>query len=63
MRNRSDVVVAEEFQPRERWRFAFAVRAADAELRCRLDRALAGLGRDGLDDRIFASYGVPHTSP
>lgn len=63
LRNRTDVVVAEEFEPRERWRFAFAVRAADAELRSRMDRALAGVSRDGIAARIFASYGVPYTSP
>lgn len=63
LRDRSDVVVAEEFEPVERWHFALLVREGEEQLRRRLDAAIHALVGRGEVERIFAGYSVPYLLP
>ena len=56
LRARPDVVVAPEFTPPDRWRFALATRAGDAAGRARLNRAVGALLLDGAIERLAARY-------
>lgn len=47
----------------DRWNFALAVRAGDADLRKRLDAAIAALQRDGTADRVCRAYQLPRCRP
>jgi ABC-type amino acid transport substrate-binding protein len=63
LRERDDVVLAEAFQPEERWNFALAVREADEPLRQALNGVVRGLTAGGAVAEIFAKYGVPYLPP
>lgn len=63
LRDRSDVEVAGEFEPVERWHFALLVREGEEELRRRLDAAIHALLTRGEVERIFAGHSVPYLSP
>lgn len=63
LRERSDVRLAEEFEPVDLWNFSLAIREGDEELREALDAAVARLVESGEVARIFTSYGVPYLPP
>jgi polar amino acid transport system substrate-binding protein len=62
-RQRSDVVLAEEFQPPQLWSFATAVLQESSPLRQALDGAIRELTAEGVVAEIFAQYGVPYLPP
>jgi polar amino acid transport system substrate-binding protein len=62
-RDRSDVVLAKEFQPPELWSFAMAVRQDDPPLRRALNGSIRELVANGAVAEIFAKYGVPYLPP
>lgn len=63
LRDRTDVVASEGFEPVERWNFALAVREEEEELLRHLNAAIRELARSKEIARIFASYGVPYLPP
>lgn len=63
IRDRDDVRLSTSFDPVERWSFAIATRAADQQLRKRIDEALRELVSTGEVQRIFARYDVPYLKP
>jgi polar amino acid transport system substrate-binding protein len=58
LRTRDDVLIAPEFRSDDRWPFAVAVRAEDAELRARLEAAIARLRSDGTIAEILDAYAM-----
>jgi ABC-type amino acid transport substrate-binding protein len=60
---RTDVVIASDFQPEDRWNFALAVQENDSELHAQLNEAVAALVREGVVADIFARAGVPYLVP
>jgi ABC-type amino acid transport substrate-binding protein len=63
LRERDDVVLAEAFQPEERWSFALAVRQENEPLRQALNGAIRDLVGSGEVAAIFAKYDVPYLAP
>lgn len=63
LRDRSDVVIASDFQPEDRWNFALAVRENDSTLLAELNEAVEALHREGTVARIFSRNGVPYLTP
>ncbi|HEV2146499.1 MAG TPA: transporter substrate-binding domain-containing protein [Longimicrobiaceae bacterium] len=63
LRDRSDVVLAPEFEPVERWSFSLALRESDGALRERLDAAIRDMVRSGEAARVFGEKGVPYLPP
>lgn len=63
LRDRSDVVMVEAFEPEERWDFGLAVRVEDTGLLKTVDTAVAELLRSGAVERTFAEYEVPYLTP
>lgn len=52
-----------ECVPRERWNTGFAVRAADAALLARINRALTNVVRNGQVSKAFADRGIAYRAP
>ncbi|MGH7170388.1 MAG: substrate-binding periplasmic protein, partial [Gemmataceae bacterium] len=52
-----------EYVPRQRWNVALIVRAKDAALRVKLNRALAQLAESGQLREIHTDYGIPFRPP
>jgi ABC-type amino acid transport substrate-binding protein len=63
LRDRTDVVVADEFRPTQLWSFAMAMRQDDARLRQELNGAIRELIRSGAVAAVFTKYAVPYFSP
>ncbi|HTU19515.1 MAG TPA: transporter substrate-binding domain-containing protein [Gemmataceae bacterium] len=55
--------LVKEYVPRERWNVALMVRAKDAALLVKLNRALSQLAESGALRDIHAEYGVPFRPP
>lgn len=63
LRERSDVVVEQEFRATELWNFAMAVRERDQELRQALNRGIREMVENGSLSAIFSKYHVPYVAP
>jgi ABC-type amino acid transport substrate-binding protein len=63
LRERDDVVLAEAFEPVDRWNFALAVREEDEPLRQALNGAIRELVESGGVAATFGKYGVPYLAP
>ena len=63
LRERSDVVLGQEYQPEEKWSFALAVRSGADGLRAELNQGLAELTRSGVITAIFEDFGIPYLPP
>lgn len=63
LRGRKDVVLAEGFEPVDRWNFALAVRQEDEPLRQALNGAIREFVGSGGAAATFARYHVPYLAP
>lgn len=63
LRDRDDLKLAGNFAPEDRWNFAIAVRAKDADLLKRLNSGLRELGANGEIASAFEKYGARYMAP
>ncbi len=63
LRERTDVLPVQGFQPDDVWNFTLLLREADEELRAQLNSALGELVRSGEVERIFVGHGIPYLPP
>jgi len=55
--------IVPNYVPEDHWNIAVAMRKHDAELKRRVDEAIAKLVKEGVPARLLARYYVPHLAP